>query len=300
LLTVLHVRRADVITLNYDNFIEAGIHTLGLASSDCSTESVVCEDDLLAGLPPCADFPGRSLQSTALSTYDGDPVIADERRGRTFNLWKLHGSLSWYWLPDGGGNSTLQRWRLPGIFGDLWDPAEEHRHQELPSSEIFIVPPAALKGQRLKEPITREIWRRAAEALRHAERLVLIGYSVPQADHSVMGMLSEGLQGRDVQVDVVNPHPADVIARLVRLGIPASAISVFEERDCIASWSATEVKRLARQAVNALKSDAKLTGEIVMFSAGPRIERFSRLDISSDSSNVVLHVVPKGNNAPSQ
>ena len=64
---------------------------------------------------------------------------------------------SWYWLPDGGGNSTLERWRLPGIFGELWDPAKGHRRQELPSHEVFIVPPAALKGQRLREPVTREL-----------------------------------------------------------------------------------------------------------------------------------------------
>jgi hypothetical protein len=294
-LSVLHVLRAQVITLNYDNYVECGVHTLGLQSADWLGPTTVCEDDILAGLPPCADFPGRSLQSTALSTYDGDPVAAGERRSNTFKLWKLHGSLSWYWLPDGGGNSTLQRWRLPGVFGELWDPAEDHRRQELPSHEVFIVPPAALKGQRLREPVARELWRRAAEALRAAERLVLIGYSVPHADHSVMGMLTEGLQGRDVRVEVVNPRPDEVIARLVRLGVPAGAISSINGKDCIARWSAAEVKRLARRAVEALKSDARLTGEVLMFSAGPRMERFNRLDRPVDpSSPLTLHVVPRG------
>jgi hypothetical protein len=294
-LSVLHVLRAQVLTLNYDNFVECGVHALGLQSAGWFGPTTVCEDDILAGLPPCADFPGRSVQSTVLPTYDGDPVAADERRSNTFKLWKLHGSLSWYWLPDGGGNSTLQRWRLPGVFGELWDPAEDHRRQELPSHEAFIVPPAALKGQRLREPVARELWRRAAEALREAERLVLVGYSVPHADHSVMGMLTEGLQGRDVRIEVVNPHPAEVIARLVRLGVPASAISSINGEDCIARWSAAEVKRLACQAVEALKIDARLTGEVLMFSAGPRVERFNRLDLcAGPSTPLTLHVVPEG------
>jgi hypothetical protein len=294
-LSVLHVLRAQVITLNYDNFVECGVHTLGLHSADWLGPTAVCEDDILAGLPPCAEFPGRSLQSTAVSTYDGDPFDASERRNNTFKLWKLHGSLSWYWLPDGGGNSTLQRWRLPGVFGEPWDPAEGHRRQELPSHEVFIVPPAALKGQRLREPIARELWRRAAEALRATERLVLIGYSVPHADHSVMGMLTEGLQGREVRIEIVNPRSDEVMARLLRLGVPAGAISSINGEDCIARWSAAEVKRLARQAVEALKSDPRLTDEVLMFSTSPRVERFNRLDSADDpTSPLTLHVVPKG------
>ena len=161
---------------------------------------------------------------------------------------------------------------------------------------MFIVPPAALKDQRLREPVPRELWRRAAEALRATGRLILIGYSVPHADHSVIGMLTEGLQGRDIQVEVVNhPCPDEVTARLVRLGVPESAISSIDGKDCISRWSATEVKRLARQAVEALKRDARLAGEVLVFSAGPRVERINRLDPPANASSpLTLHVVPPG------
>lgn len=294
-LSVLHALRAQVITLNYDNFVECGVHTLGLQSPGWFGPTTVCEDHILAGLPPRADFPDRNFQSTAEPGPSGDPVVIGEGRSNTFKLWKLHGSLSWHWLPDGGGNSTLKRWQLPGVFGELWDPEEDHRRQELPSHEVFIVPPAALKGQRLQEPVARELWHRAAEALRAAERLVLVGYSVPRADHSVTGMLAEGLQGRNARVEVVNPCPDEVKARLVRLGVPAGAISSINGEACIARWSAAEVKRLARQAVEALKRDARLTGEVLMFSAGPRIDRFNRFDPPADrSSPLILHVVPIG------
>jgi hypothetical protein len=286
-LSVLHVLRAQVITLNYDNFVECGVHTLKLQSPGWYGPSTVSEHDILAGLPPRADF-------TQLTYADLPPSLGG-RSSDTFKLWKLHGSLSWYWLPDGGGNSTLQRWRLPGVFGERWDPEEDHRRRELPSHEVFIVPPAALKGQRLREPVARELWRRAAEALRAAERVVLIGYSVPHADHSVLGMLTEGLQGRNVRVEVVNPCPDKVKARLMRLGVPESAISPMDGQDCIARWSAAEVKRLARQAVEALKRDARLTGEVLVFSAGPRVDRICRLDPPANASfPLTLHAVPIG------
>ena len=294
-LSVLHVLRAEVITLNYDNFVESGVHSLTLPSPAWSGPTIVCEDDVLAGLPPCADFPGRSLQSPAQSTYGGDPMPLDERRNNTFKLWKLHGSLSWYWLPDGGGNSTLQRWRLPGTFGEPWDAAEGYRHQVLPSHEVFIVPPAALKGQRLREPIAGEIWRRAADALQRTERLVLIGYSLPQADHSLTGLLSDALQGRAVKVEVVNPDPEGVMCRLVRLGVPSDAMSSISGADCIARWSASEVSRLSSEALIGLKSDPRLNGEILPFSAGPRADRFIDFDPPTEpASPLTLHVVPQG------
>jgi hypothetical protein len=294
-LSVLHVLRAGAITLNYDNFVECGVHTLGLQSSGWGGSTLVCEDDILAGLPPCADFSGISAQSAIERTESGDPIRNAERRDGTFKLLKLHGSLSWYWLPDGGGGSTLRRWRLPGIFGQLWDGEEEQRHQELPAHEVFVVPPASLKGQRLREPVTRELWRSAAYALKTAERLVLMGYSVPFADHSIIGMLSEGLRGREVQIEVVDPS-ADVVAeRLVRLGASANQIRQTSGDDCIVEWTTAEVKRLAAEAVKALRNDSKLTDQVVLiFADGQRVDRFRRLEPPNDPSEpLILHVNPE-------
>ena len=82
---------------------------------------------------------------------------------------------------------------------------------------------------------------------------------------------------------------------LARLGVPDGAITTTTGDDCVARWSAAEVERLAHQAVEALKHDARLTGEVLMFSAGPRQERFNRLDPPvNGSSPLTLHVVPNG------
>lgn len=293
-LSVLHVLKAQVLTLNYDNFIESGIHTFRMRSRDPLGATTVCEDDILAGLPPCADFPGLSVQSRANHTWAGNPVASGLIRQNTFKLLKLHGSLSWYWLPDSGGGSTLKRWRLPGMFGEVWDQGEEVRRQELPAHEVFIVPPAALKGQRLGEPVTKELWRRAANALAEADRVVLVGYSVPHADHSITGMVSDELAGRDVCIQVVNPRSSEVKSRLLRLGIPASQIEPFAGDDCIAQWTKKEVERMSAEVVNTLRSDETLTGEEILYIDGPRTGRFDTFRCENcDLGRVTLHANPE-------
>jgi hypothetical protein len=52
-----------------------------------------------------------------------------------------------------------------------------------------------------------ETWRRAAQSLRDAERVYLIGYSMPLADLVSTGMISDSLTNRDISVVVVNRAP---------------------------------------------------------------------------------------------
>ncbi|MGH9089757.1 MAG: hypothetical protein ACRDZR_00010 [Acidimicrobiales bacterium] len=294
-LSVLHVLRAQVITLNYDNLVECGLHSLGIKGEGWFGPYDVCEDDILAGLPPCADFPGIEMQSPVMRSDLVVPINLEERRSNTFKLLKLHGSLSWWWWPEGSGSSTIHRWRLPGKFGEPWDPAVERRRQELPRHEVFVVPPATLKGQRLREPVARELWHRAAEALREADRVVLIGYSIPTADHSMMGMLAEGLEGRRVQIEVVNTQASDVEDRLIRLGIARESISKIAGDDCVAEWTAKEVSRLTYMATDSMRTSADLTEEDLIFLDDPRQERMVRVD-GPDASHdsVVLYLNPQG------
>lgn len=294
-LSVLHILRAQVVTLNYDNFIESGVHSLGLQSPGSLGPATVCEEDVLAGLPRCADFMGRAEQTGESQSYDGNPLATDNRRHNTFKLLKLHGSLSWYWLPESDGSSSLRRWRLPGIFGEQWDGEVERRGQELPAHEVFIVPPASLKGRRLREPVMRELWRRAAKAVSSADRIVLVGYSIPPADHSIMGLLSDGIQGRDVKIEIVNLSPSVVEQRLIRLGAASDQIGCVCGQNCIAQWTTSEVKRLAKEAVIALRHQEDLTGEVLMFASGSRSERFRGIETATDpTSPIILHLNSPG------
>lgn len=278
-LSVLHVTRARVLTLNYDNLIECGVHSIGFQSPEQigASSPQICEDDILGGLPACAPFPGVTEQCITTTTYNGERISVSPRRNSTFRLYKLHGSLSWYWLPSAPESQTIRRWRLPGVFGQPWDPDDELRHERLPGHELFIVPPATLKSERLGEPAVQEIWSQAAAALSRADRLVLIGYSLPVADHSMIGMLSDGIGGRQVKVEIVNPRPVEVRDRLIRLGIASQSISITGGRQCVANWTASQVRAMTIAAVQALKEEPLLSQDSVLFGDGPYLGRFNKI-----------------------
>ena len=109
----------------------------------------------------------------------------------------------------------------------------------------------------------------------------------------MVGMLAEGLQGRDVPIEVINRWPQVVEERLVRLGIPVQNIQKVGDDDCIAKWTTAEVERLAADAVTKIKNDAALTGEVLMFADGQRVDRFRSFELPDKPSEpLVLHVNP--------
>jgi hypothetical protein len=221
LLSVLHARRATVLSVNYDNLIECAVDSHYLY--DWPATKRVTAADVLNDLPPSPNSVG---QPSALAAS-------------TFRLLKLHGSLSWYWSPDDTTGATLQRWSNPGTFGAPAPIDEALRRRILPGREPFIVPPAATKSGYYRNPVTREIWSQAFEALRAADRIVLIGYSLPAADLTLSGMIADAAVGREVTIDIVNPEPEPVRGRLTRLGIgehqfeqPEAGIDCVEQFAC--------------------------------------------------------------------
>jgi len=96
--------------------------------------------------------------------------------------------------------------------------SDETRRLVLPGREPFIVPPSATKSGYYRNPLTRELWRTAFEALHAAGRISLVGYSLPPADLVMSGMLASAIRGRDVPIEVVNPCPEGPSERLLGLG----------------------------------------------------------------------------------
>jgi hypothetical protein len=200
LLTVLHHRQATVVTLNYDTMVEAGVATLGLPGPN---GGVISPRDILQGMPPLPNI-GMQFQN---------PIAP------TFELLKLHGSLDWWAASrDLSGASlvwsgTLNRFGAPGVL------TEDERHQHLSGREPFIIPPSAIKSAYYQYPHTRELWQTAFNALLGAERVSLVGYSLPAADLVMSGMLDRALAGKGVAVDIVNPEPDDLEPRIRSLGV---------------------------------------------------------------------------------
>jgi hypothetical protein len=240
LLSILHMRRATITTLNYDNLIECAVDT-GLLY-DHATLKWVTSTDILNGLPPAADHPAG---------------LIPDHLARTFRLLKLHGSLSWYWSPDDTTGTTVQRWTTPGVFGAPVPDDEDRRRRALPGREPFIVPPSAAKSVYYRNLITRELWSQAYSALRRANRIVLAGYSLPVGDLTFSGMIGDAAPDRDTAIEIINPHPGPVLDRLAALGIRDRQIThVDDGMDCMDKFTRRYRDEQARDLATRLRTSA--------------------------------------------
>jgi hypothetical protein len=95
--------------------------------------------------------------------------------------------------------------------------SEEVRRDFLPGRERFIVPPLATKSTYFDNPITRQLWQDAFSSLKSAERIAIIGYSLPITDHITFGLLQSVLERRTVRLDVVNSNVTELEPRLKAL-----------------------------------------------------------------------------------
>jgi hypothetical protein len=249
LISVLHARQATLVSFNYDNVVECAVD--GHCLTDRTGGGIgraVTSHDIVARLPPlppailAEEIPIEWALPDQMKGRPPAPRRDADQVARSLRLLKLHGSLSWYWSPDDETGVTLQRWRVPGIFGNPSPDDEEARLRGLPGRVPFIVPPTATKSSYLTNLVVRELWGRARRALAEAERLIVIGYSVPPEDQVVSGMLAEALRGRDVEVIIVeisDCSAAEVDARLEHLGAVAARRRRFIGPSCVeefASW----------------------------------------------------------------
>jgi hypothetical protein len=201
LLTILHHRRATVITLNYDTLVEVGVASLALQLLESNAQDPITVKDILHDSPPLSLFYGG-----------GGPIQP------TFRLLKLHGSLDWWAAVRDTNAATLIRTRLLSRFGNPMPESEDDLERQTSGREVFIVPPATAKTSYYQNTFTRGLWSSAFHALRTADRISLLGYSLPVADLVMSGMIESAVRGRDVAIDVVNLKPKRLSRRIRTFG----------------------------------------------------------------------------------
>lgn len=105
-------------------------------------------------------------------------------------LLKPHGSFNWaicktcgntYFLPFSQAGAPLK-------WSSLGNPAPEAEDHHL---ERLLIPPSLKKN--VHGRAMRQIWLKALEALKNAERVVVIGYSLPAADFMVKRLFYQSL-----------------------------------------------------------------------------------------------------------
>lgn len=153
--------------------------------------------------------------------YDLSPELAGdepaEQAGKTrVRLLKLHGSANWAVCPECRNKVYILRRSEASVLRTTDVPAcgECGKH----TTTRLIVPPTWNKEE--YRPLLNSVWKSAADEITAAQRLVIIGYSMPETDKFFQYLLALSLQHNRVldQVIVVNSDGAhaDKIARLFK------------------------------------------------------------------------------------
>jgi|GEM_PF-1316336 len=235
--TLTHVCRATVISYNYDTLIER------------ATDMVQPLDFVHNGMPV--------LSSDAIKQFPQSISGPQNPPYSTFRLLKMHGSLDCWWVPGDITGGTISRLPLDGsehpnqnqnqytkdprklffpsdAIGMPQESESDFRSRIIPGRSRFIIPPTALKSAYYNNPITRELWIQAREAIRNATEICIIGYSLPRTDFVTQGMLKESVN-KEAKISVVNICPEPVRAELERSKIaePNNIAVVHDIKDWI-------------------------------------------------------------------
>lgn len=173
----------------------ADLHQWTLVSFnyDCLVEAAGCH----AGVPI-----GRSPES------DGS------------SMFKLHGSLADWWDPDDPRDVR------PGAGGSpVWGQADPPAHVSHAGRwRPLVVPPTSSKTPFYLVPELRDRWQRASAAIRGAETLAILGYSMPVNDYASATMIgtarstAEGDHGPSIML--ADRYAKAVRTRLHEVGLP--------------------------------------------------------------------------------
>jgi hypothetical protein len=197
----LHEDAASVVSLNYDTLIE-----------HAWTEQRRQEEPDLNAVASHASLYAVPIQSALARTrLVRDPFAGSE----TLRLMKLHGSTNWCYSGSemASGEEIYDRGLPPG-----WRVAELPRDvRDVSIDKVpLLVPPTLGKSPFFVNETVRSVWKVASRSFREAERVFALGYSLPESDHNMLGLLRSSL-GRDFQsIHVVNLNE-DVGPRYERL-----------------------------------------------------------------------------------
>ena len=177
-----HASQAAVITFNYDTLIERAVQRI----------------EPKPGYPLALE----NIYPTPMPDPRRIGGIFAPDRHPSFKLYKLHGSVNWYYS---GASSyfgetiysgPVAKWGNPNVY--------EQEAQEAASDKVpLIIPPTTEKMGYFQHEAIRLLWSKAGEALSSANQLFCIGYSLPETDLSVRFFL-KSLLPKETAISIVD------------------------------------------------------------------------------------------------
>lgn len=197
-------------------------------------------------------------------------------------LYKLHGSVNWLYpgIDRGDGPITLAPWKQVG-------PLERRRRERHLYADLdpLVVPPTSSKSSFYGNEALRALWHAAADALRTADELVVIGYSFPASDQQVTALIRTTLPpGATIRVvtrdsDVPRRAAGAFQQHDVEELVDEDAAAAYVEQTCghVIEWSHTSEDPGVREWLStpngeatrmANYQDRDLTGDISQHASG--------------------------------
>lgn len=168
--------------------------------------------------PNCYCLPSRSYKVT--SPKDDTSDIFDSRKRDTkklkgIKILKPHGSLNWFSLYPAKSSLLSHISKSKNIMIS--------RRAMLPKALTFkgettfpvVIPPLVNKGAFIRSTVIDNVWSEMRSELGKSSRLVVYGYSCPEADTESFNLLSQVFTEARIikELDIINPDPS-IIARL--------------------------------------------------------------------------------------
>lgn len=242
LIALWHVERAVVLTFNYDTLLERAVnsHPLTTTSPDGNVEYVLGDHVVFPAPPaPQAQFIGDS---------------GPGHNSGSFQVLKLHGSLTWYWAAGDPTGSTLIRVREKHVFGTVDPLALETDFVGATSLDRYLIPPITSKDGYYGSYLANTLWRTARSFVSSASTMTLIGYSLPPEDRAASQLIAQIPE--DVAVTVVDRNPGNsdsppsgVLGNLEHLNLTSSLAS--SGSDCLPDFVANRLEKAIEELPNA-------------------------------------------------
>jgi hypothetical protein len=177
----------DVVSDSYSPVYEGFVRALSNGDSVISLNYDIAVDNAL--LERLYETAQASVDYGLRVRYSYQAGKYGERLGPV-PLLKLHGSLNWLYCPECNALDVTEGHK--GVYV-VFKKGEGCKCMECQkaSYEAILITPSFVRSS--ANGLLVSVWKRAEQAVAKAERLVFIGYSLPDADVDLRSMLTKGL-----------------------------------------------------------------------------------------------------------
>jgi hypothetical protein len=164
-----HKNKTDVLSLNYDLLVEIQ-----------ATKEIKDDDGhnvTQGSFYPVPLVIGENRRGP--QRFSGDVTL---HRGLSFNLYKLHGSINWFYS---GSTEYFGEviYTIPVTSGMYYEDNFHQNHMAGVEDKVpLVIPPTLNKTMFFSNETVKNLWYQAGSALREADRIFCLGYSFPLTD----------------------------------------------------------------------------------------------------------------------